>query len=169
MDEAWPWLLLAGSGALHGLNPASGWIFAAACGPRAMLPLAAGHLAAVAGVALAMAAGASLDRFTVQATAALLLALALLRHLRRRKAPVAPRTPQAGLALWSFIVSAGHGAGWMLAPALMPLCAGTPGSAGTALAAAVAAAAVHLAAMLGTGALLAAAARVAWRGPRSWR
>ena len=34
MDSAWPWLAIAGLGALHGLNPASGWPWAAACGWR---------------------------------------------------------------------------------------------------------------------------------------
>ena len=30
--ELWPWLAVAGVGALHGLNPANGWMFAAAWG-----------------------------------------------------------------------------------------------------------------------------------------
>jgi len=30
MASYWPWLAVAGVGALHGLNPASGWMFAAA-------------------------------------------------------------------------------------------------------------------------------------------
>ena len=32
MSEAWPWLLLIGLGAFHGLNPAMGWLFAVALG-----------------------------------------------------------------------------------------------------------------------------------------
>ena len=28
MASLWPWLAVAGVGALHGLNPASGWIWA---------------------------------------------------------------------------------------------------------------------------------------------
>src|SRR5260221_2301764 len=28
--RSWPWLAIAGVGALHGLNPANGWMFAAA-------------------------------------------------------------------------------------------------------------------------------------------
>ena len=35
MAQLWPWLFLAGLGALHGLSPANGWLFAAACGVRA--------------------------------------------------------------------------------------------------------------------------------------
>ena len=32
MTDAWPWLFLIGLGALHGLNPAMGWLFAVALG-----------------------------------------------------------------------------------------------------------------------------------------
>ncbi|MEO7157782.1 MAG: hypothetical protein ABI039_09485 [Vicinamibacterales bacterium] len=34
MGSIWPWLAVVGVGALHGLNPASGWMFAAAWGDR---------------------------------------------------------------------------------------------------------------------------------------
>ena len=52
-----PWLAVAGLGALHGLNPATGWILATASGLRsgdrrralrALAPIAAGHAASVA-------------------------------------------------------------------------------------------------------------------------
>ncbi len=35
MTSLWPWMALAGLGALHGLNPANGWMFAAAWGVHA--------------------------------------------------------------------------------------------------------------------------------------
>lgn len=35
MSSWLPWLAVAGLGALHGLNPATGWLFAAARGVRA--------------------------------------------------------------------------------------------------------------------------------------
>ena len=35
MDSLWPWLAVAGAGALHGLNPCTGWGLAAVCGIRA--------------------------------------------------------------------------------------------------------------------------------------
>ena len=35
MAELWPWLAVAGVGALHGLSPATGWMLAAACGVHA--------------------------------------------------------------------------------------------------------------------------------------
>ena len=32
MSELWPWLILLGLGAYHGVNPAMGWLFAVALG-----------------------------------------------------------------------------------------------------------------------------------------
>ena len=57
LDAWWPWLAVAGLGALHGLNPATGWLFAAARAARsgdardvrrALLPIAFGHALSVA-------------------------------------------------------------------------------------------------------------------------
>ncbi len=44
MFNLWPWIAVAGSGAIHGLNPATGWMFAAVWGVTSgslMLALAA--------------------------------------------------------------------------------------------------------------------------------
>jgi len=181
MDTLWPWLAAAGLGALHGLNPASGWVFAAACGVRArdrrqawraLVPIAAGHVMSLALVAVAVAMGGSMDRRLAQGLAAALL-LALLfvagvRHLQGHPigAACCP-AGQGGLALWSFIVATGHGAGAMLVPALMPLCAGSASmTAAGSLALALAAVGVHLAAMLGASGM---AAALACRVIREWR
>ena len=92
MANLWPWLAIAGLGALHGLSPANGWMFAAACGVRAgdgaqarraLLPIAAGHAASIAVVACAFAQGLSMDRALVQGLAgALLVGAASYRLLR---------------------------------------------------------------------------------------
>ena len=179
MDSLWPWLAAAGLGALHGLNPVSGWGFVAACGLRAddrtqalkaLASVAAGHAAAVSLVAVAVAMGLTMDRRVVQGTAAaMLLAVVVSAGMRRRRAPGGTRrwrpAGRVALALWSFIVSTSHGAGAMLVPALMPLCAG--GAAGTAsgsMAAALAAVGVHMAAMLvASGTAAALACRIARR------
>ncbi len=42
----------------------------------------------------------------------------------RHRVRVGMTTGLAGLALWSFLMANGRGAGLMLVPALMPLCAG---------------------------------------------
>jgi hypothetical protein len=158
----WPWLAVAGVGALHGLNPAAGWIFAAAWGVhsrdrgqavRALMPIAIGHATSVALVAAAVALGLSMDRVLLQTVAAALLVIVAMVHLSGRTAKRA-RAPagHTGLALWSFMMSTAHGAGLMLVPALIPLCMGdAPGreiTASGSLSLAVAAVAVHTAAML---------------------
>ncbi|MEJ8812415.1 hypothetical protein WKW77_15125 [Variovorax ureilyticus] len=175
MADLWPWLVVAGSGALHGLNPATGWMFAAVWGLRsgdrslalwALTPIALGHAASIVLVAAAVALGVSMDRAVLQAIAGGLLVVVAMAHLKGRKARIAPGREHdhgpvghAGLALWSFMMSTAHGAGLMLVPALVPLCMGTaPGQASTpsgALALALAAVGIHTAAMLAVTALIA--------------
>ena len=169
MASWWPWLAVAGVGALHGLNPATGWMWAAAWGVRsrdraqalrALVPIALGHAGSVALVAGAVALGLSMDRVAVQAVAGGLLVIAVALHLSGRS-PRRARAPagHAGLALWSFIMSTAHGAGLMLVPALIPLCLGDTsaralGASGS-LALALAAVGVHTAAMLAVTGLIA--------------
>jgi len=162
-ESLWPWLAVAGVGALHGLNPTSGWMFAAAWGVkagdrrqalRALLPLAAGHLASVGLVAATVLLGLAMDRRLLQVLAGglLVITVALCLAERRcgwRRAP----SGHAGLALWSFMMSTAHGAGLMLVPALAPLCfsGDAPGGAITApdsLVLAIAAVGVHTVAMV---------------------
>lgn len=160
MDSAWPWLAIAGLGALHGLNPACGWPWAAACAwrgggapatLRALGPLAIGHLLSVAIVAAVVATGLGLPRALLPWLAGtMLLALAAL-HMAGRRMGALPAGSLA-LALWSFIVSSAQGAGLMLVPALAPLClSGAPGreiTASGSLLLALAAVGLHMAAML---------------------
>jgi hypothetical protein len=160
MTGIWPWLAVAGVGALHGLNPASGWMFAVAWGVRsrdrskalrALLPIAVGHAMSILLVAGAFALGVSMDRIAMQVVAGGLLAVVLICHLSGHKARRVP-AGKAGLALWSFLMSGAHGAGLMLLPVLMPLCTGNAASrdisASGSLALALAAVGVHTAAML---------------------
>ena len=170
MANLWPWLAVAGVGALHGLNPATGWMLAAAVGLRsndraqalrALLPLALGHVASVACVAAAVMLGLSMDRVLLQTVAGVLLVGVVGLHLARRRVGHKPgrargawaHTGHAGLALWSFMMSTAHGAGLMLVPALVPLCMGDaatarPAGASGSLLLALAAVSVHSAAML---------------------
>ena len=172
MSSLWPWLAVAGIGALHGLNPATGWMFAAAWGVqardraqalRALVPIAGGHAASVALVAAAVALGLSMDRAVLQALAGVLLVVVAVYHLSGRKAKRAP-TPagHAGLALWSFMMSTAHGAGLMLVPALIPLCMGDAPAreitASGSLTLALAAVGVHTAAMLAVTGVIASVA-----------
>ena len=71
LDAWWPWLAVAGVGALHGLNPANGWLLAAARAThsgdardvrRALLPIALGHALSVALVVVVMMQGIRLPQ-----------------------------------------------------------------------------------------------------------
>jgi len=191
MASLWPWLAVAGIGALHGLNPATGWMLAAAWGVhscdraqalRVLMPIAVGHAASVALVAAAVALGRSMDRVWLQALAGGLLVIVAAVHLSGRK-PKRVRAPagHAGLALWAFMMSTAHGAGLMLVPALVPLCTGDAPArkiiASGPLTLALAAVGVHTAAMLAVTGVVAtgvchgfdAGARLLrsfWRKPR---
>lgn len=172
MDDLSPWLVLAGLGAFHGLNPAMGWLFAVALGLNredgrlvvlALAPIALGHALSVALVALAVVmVGLVVDYRLLQLAAGLTLIgwavyHALYGHSRRVR--IGMGTGLAGLVVWSFLMATSHGAGLMLVPVLMPLClAGTPGRellAEGSLAISLAAVAVHTAAMLAVTGLVA--------------
>jgi hypothetical protein len=135
MNEAWPWLVIAGLGAFHGVNPAMGWLFAVALGQHrhdrgvvwlSLLPIAAGHALSVAVVAvLLVLAGVLIDLRAVTIGAGVFLIGWALFHWvygSRHRVRVGMRTGLAGLGLWSFLMATGHGAGLMLWPVLMPLC-----------------------------------------------
>jgi hypothetical protein len=166
MGEGWPWLALGGFGAYHGLNPAMGWLFAVALGLHrrsrgvvagALIPIALGHAAAIALVAaLVMAGQLMVDPGAIRlAGGGALIVWAFYRLLRggRHRARVGMQAGFAGLALWSFLMAGAHGAGLMLVPALLPLCA-APGTESLALP--LAAVGVHTAAMLTVTAMIAA-------------
>ncbi len=137
ISGAWPWLTLAGLGVFHGLNPAMGWLFAVALGlhrggRQAVLlslpPMALGHALSIGLVATSvMAIGAVLDAAALRAAAGVILVLWAAYHWfygHRQRVRIGMTTGLAGLVLWSFLMTTAHGAGLMLVPALMPLCAG---------------------------------------------
>ncbi|OWV84930.1 hypothetical protein [Rhizobium sp. R693] len=172
MNELWPWMLLAGLGAFHGLNPAMGWLFAVALGihrqsfiavVQAVPAIALGHALSIALVAGAVvAAGLFVNQDVVRtATGGALVAWAIWHHIfgHSRRVRIGLRTGLAGLALWSFLMATAHGAGLMILPALIPLCLAQPplpeiggiGSAGMT----IAAVGVHTLAMLAVTSLVA--------------
>ena len=170
MTNFWPWLAVAGLGALHGLNPANGWMFAAAWGVRArdgaqarraLLPIGIGHVASVAMVACAFAQGMAMDRTLVPGLAgALLIGIASIRLLRGAgHAPIRKQAGHAGVALWSFLMATVHGAGLMLVPALASMClANNPAreiTASGSMVLALAAVVIHTATMLLTTGVIA--------------
>ena len=129
----WPWVALLLLGALHGINPGMGWLFAVALGMqrqrrgavwRALLPLAGGHAAAivVAAVIVGLAGLAvSLDGMK-WIVAAVLLGVGVSKLLRARHprwGGMAVGDWQVGV--WSFLMASAHGAGLMIAPFLLQL------------------------------------------------
>ncbi len=109
MTTLWPWLAVAGVGALHGLSPATGWLFAVAIGVRtgdrsqalrALLPIAAGHALSIAVVAALVALGLSMDRDSLIAVAAALVlvvaAVHVALHHRRSATHSLPRIAGGG-------------------------------------------------------------------------
>jgi hypothetical protein len=166
------WLVLAGLGAFHGLNPAMGWLFAVALGMHrksrrvvwlSLVPIALGHAVSIAVVVFAvLAVGTVADQSLLEVMAgALLLGWAAYHAFygHRHRVRVGMQTGLAGLGLWSFLMATSHGAGLMLVPVLIPLClAATPARELTAegsLPVALAAIGVHMAAMLGVTAAIA--------------
>jgi len=138
-DEPWQWLALAGLGFFHGVNPAMGWLFAVALGLHrqsrkvvllSWVPIALGHAAAIAAVLLAvLALGLVMHHATLQRIAAgILIGWAIWHAVRghRQRLRFGMQTGLAGLALWSFLMSSAHGAGLMLVPMSLPLCASRP-------------------------------------------
>jgi hypothetical protein len=135
---AWTgWLALAGLGAVHGVNPGMGWLFAVALGLqegraravwRALSPLAVGHALAIgAAVLAALALGrvvpAEALRWIVGGALLTLGSLRLVRHRHPRYGGM-----QVGfreLTAWSFLMASAHGAGLMV----LPLLVGTAGGA----------------------------------------
>ena len=172
MSGATPWLVLAGLGAFHGINPAMGWLFAVALGLHrqnrrvvwlALIPIALGHaLSITLVVAAVVTLGLALDRRVVEVAAgAVLLGWALHHALRghRHRVRVGMRTGMLGLGLWSFLMATAHGAGLMLVPVVMPLSmahahGNGPDAAGS-VAVSLAAIGVHTAAMLAVTAAVA--------------
>lgn len=172
------WLAVAALGAWHGLNPAMGWPLAVANGLMArraaallgtLLPLAAGHLLAMAVVLLPFALLSPLlawQRELRLAAGALVVAFGAWRLIDRRHPRFLARVRPTQVALWSFLMASAHGAGLMLLPFALGLClpagrAPLPLAAGLAASALVAA--VHTVAMFIAG-LAAAWAVYRWLG-----
>jgi len=118
-------------GALHGINPGMGWLFAVALGMqhgerravwRALGPLALGHaLAIAAAVAVTLGIGVVVPGAVVRGgSAALLIGLGALQLRGHRHTfgrwRMGLRASARELTTWSFIVATAHGAGLMAAP-----------------------------------------------------
>ncbi|AMN54068.1 membrane protein [Labrenzia sp. CP4] len=169
------WWAVIASGLYHGVNPGMGWPLAVSAAlmeqralalPRALLLLAVGHLAAMLVVLLpfsAMITLVSLEREIRIGAACLVIGMGLYLLIADRHPRFLARISPAKLGLWSFLVAIAHGAGLMLVPIYLGICAmeqeAGHAAAGTLMGAdlrmALLVAAVHTLAMALAGGLLA--------------
>jgi len=186
--EAAAWLGVVGFGVYHGLNPSMGWPLAVANGLAArrdaavfatVLPLGVGHLLAMAVVLVPftlLAWYVEWSRAVRVAAGLLVLAFGVLRLARPRHPRFLARVPPTRLAWWSFLMATAHGAGLMLVPIALGLCASEAAqhdhlAIGTGITTALLVALVHSGVMIACGLALAWAV-YRWLGlrfvTRSW-
>lgn len=130
------WVTLVALGAFHGANPGMGWLLAAGIGMhresrravwRAMVPIAMGHVVAVAvALVVAGALGLVLPPGAMRwGVVVLLVSLAYRssrghRHFLRsgggRGGGGGMRMTARELVVWSFLIATAHGAGLMVIP-----------------------------------------------------
>ena len=132
------WLTIVAIGAYHGLNPAMGWPLAVANGLAArrarsvfatLLPLGGGHFMAMAVVVLPFAWlswYAEWSRTIRLSAGALVLLFGIFKLIQRRHPRALARIRPTQLAWWSFWMATAHGAGLMLVPVVLGLCASEP-------------------------------------------
>jgi hypothetical protein len=132
------WLALLGLGALHGINPAMGWLFAVALGLQrrsrgavwgALVPLALGHALALAAlVLLAVMVGLVIpsDRLRWLTAAALVGFGIYYLAWHRHAAWGGMQVGWQELTFWSFLMASSHGAGLMVLPFILGGAAPTP-------------------------------------------
>jgi hypothetical protein len=129
------WLAVIASGLYHGVNPGMGWPLAVSAGmmqkkPRglvaALSALAAGHLLAMLAVILPFSLLVSVVYWQRQiriCASLLVMSFGAFRLIDRRHPRALARIKPSQLGLWSFAAAIAHGAGLMLAPIYLGLCA----------------------------------------------
>ena len=131
MNHLWPWIVLLGLGALHGINPGMGWLFALCLGLQerrraaviaALPPIALGHAISVGLIVFLVGVLSAKLRPDLMkyASAAVLIAYGGYRAVRSRHPRwVGMRVGFRDLTLWSFLMASAHGAGLMLIPVFL--------------------------------------------------
>ncbi|TCM84561.1 hypothetical protein [Rhodovulum steppense] len=129
------WGGVVASGIYHGVNPGMGWPLAVSAAlmerrpgslHRAIAALAAGHLLAMAAILFpftALLVLAEWQREIQVGAACLVIGLGLYLLVNRRHPRFLARVPPSRLALWSFLAAMAHGAGLMLVPIYLGICA----------------------------------------------
>ena len=129
------WWAVIFSGLYHGINPGMGWPLAVSAGlmerkhsalPKALAMLAAGHFLAMIGILLPFSLMIFLVQWEVEiriGAGLLVIAMGVYLLINRRHPKFLARVHPARLALWSFLAAMAHGAGLMLVPIFLGICA----------------------------------------------
>lgn len=129
------WWAVVVSGLYHGLNPGMGWPLAVSAAlmeqkrsalPRALGLLAIGHLLAMLAILLPFSMMLFLVEWETRiriGAGALVIAMGVYLLINRRHPKVLARVHPARLTLWSFLAANAHGAGLMLVPLFLGICA----------------------------------------------
>ncbi|SEW37640.1 hypothetical protein SAMN04488515_2379 [Cognatiyoonia koreensis] len=129
------WGAVVLSGLYHGLNPGMGWPLAVSAAlferksaalPRALVWLAFGHFVAMAAILLPFSMMFVLVDFASEiriGAGLLVIALGVYLLINRRHPRFLARVKPSKLGLWSFLAAMAHGAGLMLVPIYLGICA----------------------------------------------
>ena len=129
------WWAVIASGLYHGLNPGMGWPLAVSAAlmerkttalPGALLALAGGHFLAMCAILLPFSLMVTLvywEGHIRMGAGLLVIALGIYLLINRKHPRFLARVPPSRLALWSFLAAMAHGAGLMLVPIFLGICA----------------------------------------------
>ena len=129
------WGAVIFSGLYHGINPGMGWPLAVSAAlierkhkalPKALAMLAVGHFLAMIGILLPFSLMIFLVQWEVEiriGAGLLVIAMGIYLLINRRHPKFLARVHPARLALWSFLAAMAHGAGLMLVPIYLGICA----------------------------------------------
>lgn len=129
------WWAVIFSGLYHGINPGMGWPLAVSAAlmernhiamPKALAMLALGHFLAMIGILLPFSLMIFLVEWETQirvGAGLLVIAMGIYLLINRRHPKILARIHPARLALWSFLAAMAHGAGLMLVPIFLGICA----------------------------------------------
>lgn len=156
------WWAVIASGIYHGINPGMGWPLAVSAALfeqktsallRALAALAIGHFIAMTAILLPFSAMLTLVQYEREiriAAGLLVIALGVYLLINRRHPRFLARVKPSRLGLWSFLAAIAHGAGLMLVPIYLGICAAAELDAGHSAAFALMSSNVGLAFMVAT-------------------
>jgi hypothetical protein len=129
------WWAVIFSGFYHGINPGMGWPLAVSAAlmeqnrkamPKALAMLALGHFLAMIAILLPFSLMIFLVNWEMHiriGAGLLVIAMGIYLLINRRHPKFLARVHPARLALWSFLAAMAHGAGLMLVPIFLGICA----------------------------------------------